>query len=584
MKPRQRAMRSIVPLLALWACDAGEKDPASTLTCGPGTEEVDDVCVAIEVVDTEQVIDTEVPELERGYYERPMVWLQKQVGRGGAVGPGGEGQTHMHTSEMVYREGAADRPAEVFVCSYTFSVLRADDAQNMGYMAQGWLHYPDGYPVTPLTGTRAPGCINLTLDDDDPDIVYVTHHGNITDGDAFITGWDINSVASNPATPTNVTLSPVQLPMTMEGGGVSYEGLDYENGYLWVTLHDEGLGVYQRDPITNVISRVASYRGVLENAWEVRVVGDIAYVTDGSGGGLVTLDVSDPMNITDLGRVRFPGVAHDLAVDGTTAYVAAENGGLVIVDVTDPTAPTVLSTVEVPGSAIAVDYDDGRVYLGAWNDARVYDVADPSNPRIIGAARVEVHKAYSGDGGDRPNMTDRVLGIAGNGDFVYNGTWWTPNSFQVHADRVAPYLYLPENLNFLTFPGDLAEGEFATQEVTLRNDGNAPLTIYDMWADNPNFTVSPPQVRIEAGETAEISLAYTAGPGGVEERTLFHFASDDPAQPLRDAYLAGNLQGLSVGDPFPETTATLLASNSGSEWSSVDETGNVLLLGYWATF
>jgi hypothetical protein len=580
MKPAYHAMRSIVPLLALWACETAEpdKDPASTVTCGEGTEEIDDVCVAIEVV------DTEVPELERGYFQSPVTWLQKQLGQGGALGPGGAGQSHMHTSEMIYREAAADRPAQVFYCSYTFGVLKADDPQSMSYMAQGWFHYPDGYPETPLTGRRAPGCINMTLDDDNPDIVYVTHHGNLTDGDAFLSGWDINSFAADPTRPTNVTLSPVQLPMLMEGGGVSYEGLDYENGYIWVTLHDKGLGVFQRDPVTNVISRVSTYLGDLRNAWEVRVVDDIAYVADGTGGGLVTLDVSDPMNIQPLGRVEFEGVAHDLAVNGTTVYVAAESGGMVIVDVTDPTAPTILSHVEVPASAVAIDYDDGRVYLGAWNDARVYDVADPANPKIIGASRLEVHKAYTGDGGDRPNITDRVLGIAGKGDYIFNGTWWTPNSLQIHADRVAPYIYLPEGINFLAFPGDLAEGESSSQEVIIRNDGNAPLTVYDMWADSPSFTVSPRQIRIEPGEQDVVTLTFTAGPGAPEEKTLFHFASDDPSQPVRDAYLVGNLDAIGVGDPFPETTATLLGQYSGEEWSSVDETGSVILLGYWATF
>lgn len=579
--------------LALASSACGEPAPENTLQCGAGTVEVDGACVASDgdpgliCGDGTQAIDGECrpipdtdlppePELERGYFQSPITWLQKQLGQGGALGPGGAGQPHMHTSEMVYREATATSPAEVFYCSYTFGVLNATDPQSMSYMAQGWFHYP-------VTGTRAPGCVNLSLDDADPDIVYTTHHGNLTDGDAFLSGWDIQSVAPDPSKPTAVVLAPVQLPMTQEGGGVSYEGLDNEDGYIYVTLHDEGVGVFVRDPATNVISRVATFDDELENAWEIRVVGDLAYVADGPGG-LAVLDVSDPLAITMLGRVGFEGVAHDLTVNGDVVYVAAQSGGLVVVDVADPTAPTVAATVPVSGSAIAVDYDADRVYLGAWNDARAYDVSDPRDPKIIGAKRLDVHKAYTGDGGDRPNITDRVLGIAGKGDYIFDGTWWTPNSLQIHADRVAPYLYLPENLNFLSFPGDLAPGESASVVVELWNEGTAPLTIYDMWADNPLFTVDPPQIRIEAGQKEQVTLTFTAGAALQEERTLFHFVSDDPSQPVRDAYLAGNLDGLSVGDPFPETTATLLGDYAGQEWSSTQEAGNVVLLGYWATF
>jgi hypothetical protein len=554
-------------------------DPVTTIVCGEGTHLEGDACVP------DVVEDTDLPVLERGYYEPPITWLQKQVGQGGALGPGGAGQTHMHTSEMVYRAAAADRPAMVFYCSYTFGVLNANDAQSMSYMAQGWFHYPNGYPETPLSGTRAPGCVNLTLDEDDPNIAYTTHHGNLTDGDAFLSGWNIQMTRPDPARPTSVTLAPVQLPMTQEGNGVSYEGLDYEGGYLYVALHEEGLGVFERDLETNVISRVATLSGELANAWDVRVVDGLAYVADGEGG-LAILDASDPLDLSLIGRASFPGSAHDLAVGDGVVYVAAQGGGLVLVDVSDPTAPEVMSTVPVPASAIAIDYDPAvsRVYLGAWADARVYDVADPYNPEIIGGKRLDVHKAYSGDGGDRPNITDRVLGIAGRGDFVFNGTWWTPNSLQVHADRRAPYMFLPENINFLSFPGDLQPGETSEQTIIVRNDGNEPLTIYDMWADNPLFSVSPPQLRIPPGDDAVLSLTFTAGAVVQEEKTLFHIVSDDPTQPMRDAYLVGNQATLAVGDPFPETTATLLGAYGGQEWSSVQETGNVVLLGYWATF
>ncbi|MFZ4576121.1 MAG: alkyl hydroperoxide reductase [Phycisphaerales bacterium] len=569
MTSKQRLRSPFAIVLALYACNVPDEQP--DVLCGAGTSLNDGVCVADEVPPgldcgpgtyaeageclpdpVDPPVDTDIPPLERGYFEEPIVWLQKQVGQGGALGPGGAGQTHMHISEMVYREGTPNSPAQVFACSYTFSVLNANDPQSMSYMAQGWLHYP-------VTGTRAPGCVNLSIDDNDPDIIYTTHHGNLTDGTAFLSGWDIQSVAADPLRPTAVTLSPLQLPMLQEGNSTSYEGLDNENGYIYVALHDEGLGVFERDAVTGAFSRVSTFTGVLENAWEVRVVGTTAYVADGPGG-LVILDVTDPQAISLIGRVGFPGVAHDIVLDGTTAYIAAQSGGLVVVDASTPSAPAVIASVEVPGSAVAIDYDAGRVYLGAWNDARVYDVSNPSDPQIIGGKRIEVYKAYTGDGGDRPEITDRVLGIAGKGDFIFDGTWWTPNSLQIHADRLAPYIYLPETLHFLTFPGDLATGETSVQNFEIRNDGTAPLTVTDMWAENPLFTAEPSELQIPAGGSAWVTLTFTAGATIQEERTIFHIASDDPGQPVRDAYLVGNPAGIAVGDPMPETTGTLLGS------------------------
>ena len=52
-----------------------------------------------------------------------------------------------------------------------------------------------------------------------------------------------------------------------------------------------------------------------------------------------------------------------------------------------------------------------------------------------------------------------------------------------------------------------------------------------------------------------------------------------PGQAL--AYLTGNMPGLGVGTDLPTTTVSLV---DGTQWSSPDYKGNVMMLAYFATF
>lgn len=524
-------------------------------------------------------------DLEPGHFEPVVVELQKLQDNGGATGTNGGGENHMHISEMLYRDGTADWPPELMYCSYTFGVLNATNPGGMSFQAQGWKH-------TLTTGSRAPGCIHLTSDEDDLDFIYTTHHGNLDDGAPFLSGWDLNSVRSNPYAPTSVTLAPTEIPQVIEPG-VSYEGVDYENGVIWVAVHENGLAMFQRDETTNTLIRRGEYTD-LTNAWDVHVDGDLAYVCDGIGG-LVTLDVSNPLAPTEISRLVLEGQVRDIVVSDGIAYVAAESGGLMSIDVSDPANMILLDTEVVQGSAIAVDYDDGNVFLAAWNDSRVYDASDPADLKFIGAARSTVAKDYVGDEGDRPEITDRVLGIAGNDNYIFAGTWWVPTNYEFHEERTAPYMVLPENVNYLSFPGDLAIGESASLTIEVSNEGTAPLTVYDMWASDPAFTWSPSQLLIQPGASAPITVTFTAtiGAGQTtsgtivtqtgEESAIFELWSDDPNQPVRKAFLVGNAAGAGVGDPFPETTGTLL---DGTEWSFTQDAlgSKVTLLAYFATF
>jgi glutamine cyclotransferase len=476
-------------------------------------------------------------------YASPLVRLQQLVGE----------NDHIHIDEVRYR--AED--ARLFQCGYDFGIIDASDPERMEYLAQRLRHRIPG-------DDRQPGCIHLAAAGD---VVYTGHRGNI-DNPAFLSGWEMRPDPDDPS-----RIDPVQLPVLQEPG-VSYEGIDAANGYVYVALRQNGLGIYARD--ADGFRRVGTASG-LSNAWGVRVSGDTAYVSDGLDG-LVVVDVSDPGSPQVIGRVATGGQARGLAVHEDIVYLAAGSSGLVVVDVSDPAEPRVLGqSEEVPGTAMRVDYADGHAYVAAWTDARVYDVADPSAPRFVGAVRMTRDIGYEEEG--RPPVTSRTLGVAAAGDAVLIGNWHVVYSYRLHADRQAPNIQLPESINLLDF-GVVESGRAATIPVAVRNQGTAPLQISGVRSADARFVATPSRFELAPGETGVVEILYDAA-DGEPASSVVEFISDDPAEPVRKGFLSANQPGLGVGKPLPETVVNLV---DGGQWSSSESEGEVRLLAYFATF
>jgi hypothetical protein len=479
--------------------------------------------------------------LEPGAFLSPLVQLQRLQGE----------EDHLHVDEVRLRDDDL-----LFQCSYTFGVVDATDAQAMSYLSQNLKHVIPG-------DKREPGCLHLAWDDNDYNIVYTTHRGNIRNP-AFLGGWDITDPEA-----------PVQIPVLQEAG-VSYEGIDVADGIVYVGLKEDGLGVYQRGA-GNTLTRVGTATG-MQSAWGVFAhTGGIVFVAD-SLGGLVIVDASDPARPAIIGQVATGGQARGVVVDGTTAYVASGSAGVVVVDVADLSRPTVIGRATMPGSAIRVAYSEGRLFVAAWNDARVYDVSDPAAPRFVAAVRVPQADDDITDA-DRPDSTSRIFGIAARGTDVFLGSWWVLHSYKLYPERQAPNIRLPETFMLTDF-GHVQPGAEKTLPFEVTNQGTAPLTLVNNWVAGSAFSVEPRQLRLQPGETGNLALTYR--PSAAKKETGYlQILSDDPQAPLRSAYLVGNQEGLAVGDQMPETRGVLL---DGSNWSSYDTSGSVMLLAYFATF
>ena len=500
-----------------------EEPPAAgpTVRCGEGTTEVNRECVP--------------SALEPGHYLSPLVKLQSLA------------EVGSHTDEVRIREDNL-----LLNCSYTFNVIDAEHANDMETLTgEGLRHVIPG-------DTRTPGCKHLAWDDN---LVFTTHLGNIRNP-AFLSGWDITDPEA-----------PVQLQVLQEPG-VSYEGVDVANSHIFVGLHENGLGVYDYDAASG-FTRVGSLGG-FTNAWGVAARGDHVFVADGLGG-FVTVDAANPANPVELGRVAVGGQARGVVVDGDFAYVAAGSAGVAVVDIKDLTSPTVVARVEMPGTALRVAFSEGRIFVAAWNDVRVYDVTKPAEPRFVAAVRIP--RPFDYEDADRELPTMRTFGVAARGQDVFIGAWENPYSYRLEPDRLAPNIRLPETAARVDF-GAVASGAAKTIQIPVTNQGTAPLTLVDNWISGAAFSVEPRQARILPGETLSLEVTYVASSTD-EEAGYLHIVSDDPAAPVRKAYLVGNAPGVTVGSPLPATTATLL---DGTTWSSESSKGSVLLLSYFATF
>lgn len=87
--------------------------------------------------------------------------------------------------------------------------------------------------------------------------------------------------------------------------------------------------------------------------------------------------------LTQIGHLNTDGFSYDVALDGSTLYLADTRGGLLIVDIQDPSTPTELALVDLPSRNYGVAVDGNYVYATTTRDGVfVIDVSDPTNPAI----------------------------------------------------------------------------------------------------------------------------------------------------------------------------------------------------------
>ena len=181
------------------------------------------------------------------------------------------------------------------------------------------------------------------------------------------------------------------------GGSAAVATVQYGN---WLLSADgtAGLSVYDVGDAANPI-KVNTYD---TNGWarsiKVARIGatDVAFVAD-TGGGLLSLDVTDPTQIVALGAATLPvdqtqtygSLAVDVVISGNMAWVAGFGGGAFGYDVSDPTNMRLACTLRTPsaqvtiGAAVSVAINGQFLYVSDPDGAIIAaNVSDPANPTV----------------------------------------------------------------------------------------------------------------------------------------------------------------------------------------------------------
>jgi len=410
--------------------------------------------------------------------------------------------------------------------------------------------------IAPSDGNQQyPRCQHLALSEDDR--VYVTNRGDAISPQSFVAVVD----RSDPG-----GLQEVGAWLTDD----SPEGLTVAGDLLLVAAHDAGLLVFDRGSGGVPVERSRASEG-LSNAWQVRAVGDLAYVADGTGG-LSVVDVVDPDAPVVAFTLALPGVAKDLVVAGDRAWVALADAGVAVVSLADPRVPALLEIAETPGSALAVAYGGDAVVVADWNDVRLFDVRDRDVLRPLGREPVQI-----GSGAD-----SRVLGIAARDDVFFTGNWTELVSHRLDVTVDAPDLTVSPRVLTLAEP---AAGEEVRGLLRVSNAGPEPVTIEGIEFDRATITLHEPLedggLVLAPGETAPLVVSWTSATGS-ELEGWAAIRSDDPDQPRRCVPVLAGGDRIGVGESAPADLS----------WTSIDgavvrldeHLAGPLLLAYFATW
>ena len=109
-----------------------------------------------------------------------------------------------------------------------------------------------------------------------------------------------------------------------------------------------------------------------------------AFIGDEFCDSIMIVGVSKDDSLEKKGGISIPGDIKAYAVKGNYLYVSYKDSGLNIYDITDPLHPEHLGRVSVPDGT-HLEIHDALAFLGAGeNGFYIIDIADQSNPHIIG--------------------------------------------------------------------------------------------------------------------------------------------------------------------------------------------------------
>lgn len=218
---------------------------------------------------------------------------------------------------------------------------------------------------------------------DPADPASITSHALAGDAlDLQVTGNWVH--LAGPGGVEIVDVSDPAAPRTHGAGGMAARAI-HVAGTTAYTAGDGGLELLW---VADLVEPLAptSRAETPDQAYEVQIAGDYAFVPDYSTG-LLIFDLRDPDDIAWVATHDTPGSAVDVALAADVAYVADHSvGGIQVVDVSRPRQPRRLGSLDTPAAAVAIEVAADLLCVGFINGGlTTYDVSNPGAPRRLGS-------------------------------------------------------------------------------------------------------------------------------------------------------------------------------------------------------
>ena len=255
-----------------------------------------------------------------------------------------------------------------------------------------------------------------------------------------------------------------------------------------------------------------------DQAWDVAISGDYAYVAD-YRAGLSVISIADPMHPDTVGRCDSLGRAFGVTAREGYAYVADVDSGLWVISVADPTHPARVGRYDSPGRASGVAVVGAIVYVADGDSGlRVVSVADPANP-------METGHCYT---------PSPAFAVAAAGEYAYVATYDSGLRVISVVDPAHPIEvgYCSAGGTDVSVNGDYAY-------VAAGQGGMPVVSIAD--PAHP-VVVGHGQSVFAAGVDVRGTLVYVAASGG----GLRVFSVADPAHPVEVGHYALPATAVSV--------------------------------------
>ena len=205
------------------------------------------------------------------------------------------------------------------------------------------------------------------------DLEVVGSHAYAAMGDSGVAIIDV----SNPEAPVQVA--------TIAGLGAVLNLDVTEDGVLWATALNDGLHGFAIEA-DGGLTPLAVLTGIGE-AHNLTLNGNTAYVGT-RDQGLQVVDVSTPSAPTVIGTLDAGGSCNWLACLGDVVYARFFDIGLAVVDVSVPASPTIAQILDTPINVATLTVVGDRLYHSGGYDLWAWDLADPLAPVLLGATAI----------------------------------------------------------------------------------------------------------------------------------------------------------------------------------------------------